>query len=316
MGVLSCHSGQNSSEVSVFEPESQPFQTVIKKRLPKKGLDILSLFALKNSGTPDKTWTSGNMFKEQLLIKTILLSFLFVFPGFGKLTESARSADTVNHDPYAVLLKKYVKNGIVDYQGFKKEEGRLDTYLKRLENTDTASLSRNDQFAFYINAYNAWTIRLILNGYPGIRSIKEMGSFLKSPWKKKICRINGDVITLDDIEHNILRPTFKDPRVHFAINCASKGCPPLISEPYRGHTLEQQLNESARAFINDPGKNRLEGNTLYVSKIFKWFSKDFDGDIIGFFLKHAAKDLKKKLAIQGGNIKIRYLDYDWSLNGR
>ena len=153
-----------------------------------------------------------------------LLCFLIM----GLIT-TAFAVQGVDNSLYAGLLKKYVKDGVVNYQGFKKEESVFDKYLKVLEQVDSKILSRNEQFAFYINAYNAWTIKLILSGYPGIKSIKDMGSLFKSPWKKKICRIGGKVITLDDIEHNILRPLFKDPRVHFAINCAAKSCPPLRS---------------------------------------------------------------------------------------
>jgi len=131
-----------------------------------------------------------------------------------------------------------------------------------------------------------------------------------------MCRIDGKIITLDDIEHNILRPRFKDPRVHFAINCAAKSCPPLRSEPYYGGELDQQLEEMASAFINDPSKNRLEGNTLYVSKIFDWFEEDFNGDILGFFLKYAKGSLKEQLEVNKEKIKVKYLDYDWSLNGK
>ncbi|MCK5196464.1 MAG: DUF547 domain-containing protein, partial [Desulfobulbaceae bacterium] len=152
--------------------------------------------------------------------------------------------------------------------------------------------------------------------YPGIKSIKNLGSIFKSPWEKKICRIDGDIISLDNIEHNILRPRFKDPRVHFAINCAALSCPPLISEPYRGDTLDLQLDNSARAFINNPQRNYLKDNTLYVSKIFKWFAKDFNHDVIGFFLKYAKQDVKKELKAKRDKIKIKYLNYDWSLNGK
>ena len=222
----------------------------------------------------------------------------------------------MDHGLYAELLKKYVQNGTVDYQGFKSVEIKLDQYLKFLEETDTKKLSRDEQFAFYINAYNAWTIKLILTGYPGIKSIKDLGSIFKSPWKKQIARINGDIITLDHIEHDILRPGFKDPRVHFAINCAAKSCPPLRPEPYRADILEQQLDEMARAFINDSRRNRIEGRTLYVSSIFKWFSEDFNNDVVGFFLKYAQGDLKKQLEDSKSKIKVKYLDYDWSLNGK
>ena len=232
----------------------------------------------------------------------------------NRVTPSWPSAPA-DHSIYAFLLGKYVKHGHVDYQGFKAEEEKLDQYLNVLEKTDPDDLSRNEQFAFYINAYNAWTIKLILSGYPGVKSIKDLGSIFKSPWKKRMCRIDGDVITLDDIEHNILRPRFKDPRVHFAINCAALSCPPLGSEPYLGSTLDQQLKDASAAFINNSKRNYLKDNTLYISKIFKWFSEDFDNDVIGFFMTYAKKDLKKELEAKGSKIKIKYLDYDWSLNG-
>ncbi|MCP4667075.1 MAG: DUF547 domain-containing protein, partial [Deltaproteobacteria bacterium] len=181
---------------------------------------------------------------------------------------------------------------------------------------DTKALSQNEQFAFYINAYNAWTIKLILGAYPKVESIKDLGGLFQSPWQKKICRIDGELLTLDHIEHDILRPRFKDPRVHFAINCASKGCPPLRPDPYQGDILNQQLDEMASAFINDPRHNRLEGRTLYVSKIFDWFAVDFNKNIIGFFLKYAKGDMRNQLKAKKKKIAIKYLEYDWSLNGK
>lgn len=217
---------------------------------------------------------------------------------------------------YAELLASHVRNGVVDYQGIKNNEKKLDAYLELLAAVDPERLPRNHRFAFYINAYNAWTIKLILSGYPGVESIKDLGSLFSSPWKKKICRINGKVLSLDEIEHGILRPRFKDPRVHFAVNCASKGCPKLISMPYDGDRLESQLNEVARAFVNNRKKNYINGNTLYVSSIFKWFAEDFDHDIPAFFVKYSDVELKKQLLQKSGNIKVKYLDYDWSLNGR
>jgi hypothetical protein len=226
------------------------------------------------------------------------------------------TAHSVDNSLYAELLGKYVKGGVVDYQGFNKEEAKLDRYLDILAGVDTQTLSRNEQFAFYINAYNAWTIKLILSRYPDIKSIKELGGIFSSPWKKEICRIDGEMMTLDHIEHDILRPRFKDPRVHFVINCASKSCPHLIPEPYRGNSLEQQLDQAAKAFINNPRSNRIEGNTLFVSKIFKWFPEDFDHDVVGFFLKYGEGELKRELESKRDKIKIDYLHYDWSLNGK
>ncbi len=256
-----------------------------------------------------------SMIKRQKKIRLFILLVSFIW-GSIILVSPGWSGTEVNNGLYGELLKDHVKNGVVDYQGFKNEETKLGRYLKILEEVEPSQLSRDEQFAFYINAYNAWTIKLILSGYPGIKSIKDLGSPFRSPWKKKISHIDGDVLTLDNIEHDILRPRFKDPRVHFAVNCASKGCPPLRSEPYDERVLDQQLDEMTRAFINQPEMNRLEGRDLYVSSIFKWFSKDFNKDVIGFFLKYADGDLKKGLEANKEKVKIKYLDYDWSLNGK
>ena len=252
------------------------------------------------------------------MIYRILLALLMLFYMVTATTVLSSFASTdiaVDNSLYSELLKKYVSNGKVDYAGFKTEEVKLDRYLKILENVDPDKLSQAEQFAFYANAYNAWTIKLILSDYPDVTSIKDLGSLLKSPWKKKIVRIDGEVISLDHVEHEILRPRYNDPRVHFAINCAAKSCPPLQPDPFRGEILDQQLNDATRSFINDQNSYRLEDNNLYVSRIFKWFSEDFNDDAFGFFLKYATGDLKKELEAKSDRISVKYLQYDWSLNG-
>ena len=242
------------------------------------------------------------------------ISYAFIFIGLMFLLPLS-AWPAVDHQIFADLLSKYNANGHVDYAGFKQDEGRLDAYLEALAKIDPASLPRNQRFAFYVNAYNAWTIKLILSGYPGVTSIKELGSLFKSPWKQKFVKIRRKTITLDHIEHEILRPEFKDPRVHFAVNCASKGCPQLYGEPFTGALLDVQLNTVTKRFINDPRLNRLEDNTLYVSSIFKWFNEDFNDDIIGFVERYAAPELKNAITARRPSLKIKYLDYDWSLNG-
>lgn len=221
----------------------------------------------------------------------------------------------MDHNIYADLLNRYVDDGVVDYAGFKAEDDRLDRYLSILERVDAGNLSKDERLAFYINAYNAWTIKLILGAYPGVRSIKELGSLFRSPWKKKVARIDGKVLTLDAIEHGIMRPQLMDPRIHFAVNCASKSCPPLRSEPYRGAVLDRQFNEAARRFINDPRSNFLKDRTLHVSNIFDWYGEDFGGDVVGFFLIFADQEWKERIEAAGDRLRVEYLNYDWSLNG-
>jgi hypothetical protein len=234
--------------------------------------------------------------------------------GWALAAASGARAEAVDYGTYAELLQAHVRDGVVDYAGFKADEARLDDYLARNGRVNPESLSREDRFAYYINAYNAWTIKLILTGYPGVKSIKDLGSLLQSPWKKPFVKIDGRTLTLDEIEHSILRPQFKDARVHFAIVCASKGCPPLMAQPYRGAVLDEQLNRVTTAFLNRPGNYRLEGDRFEVSSIFKWFGEDF-GNLFDFYIRYAQGDLKQALQSGRDRIRIGYLDYNWSLNG-
>ncbi|MCA1787476.1 MAG: DUF547 domain-containing protein [Desulfobacteraceae bacterium] len=248
---------------------------------------------------------------------TIIHVMLGACLAIGSVFPVAAASDTaLENTLYARLLTAHVHDGVVNYDGFAADESKLDAYLDFLASRDPDQMPRNEQFAFYINAYNAWTIKLILRKYPDLTSIKDLGSFFSSPWKKKICRINGKMLSLDEIEHDILRPKFQDPRVHFAINCASQSCPKLISEPYEAQILDSQLDAATKAFINNPERNYLSGTTLYVSKIFKWFKEDFNHDILSFFLEYASGELQRSLLANADAVTIKYLDYDWSLNDK
>ncbi len=220
--------------------------------------------------------------------------------------------------PYSTLLRLYVHNGSVDYAGFKEDAKRLDSYLSLLAHVDPDDLSARDQKAFYINVYNAWTIKLVLLRYPKISSIKDAGSLFQSPWKIAMVKLGGKTVTLEYIENDILRPKFKDARVHFALNCASKSCPPLRPEPYDGNRLNEQLEDQVRTFISNPAFNRIEGQTLLLSKIFDWYAQDFGGTAgtLEFLRRYAGPELRKGLDTLGPSPKISYLDYDWSLNGK
>lgn len=233
------------------------------------------------------------------------------------LAESALTAGPPDHSMWNDLLATHVREGKVDYQGFKKDEARLDSYLEILNVSRPRELGRSDRLAYYINAYNAWTVKLILlhfkEGKP-VDSIKDIGGVFSSPWSQKICMLGGEPLTLDEIEHGIIRPEFKDPRIHFAVNCASKSCPPLLDSAYVGQKLEQQLDMQTIDFINNPTFNYLAGDILHVSKLFSWFNKDFDNDILRFIIRYAGGELRKSLEMKGAGIRVKYLDYDWSLN--
>ena len=253
--------------------------------------------------------STSNIIGRKLTVALCLCMLIFQ-------TAQAASANDI-HSMWSELLEKHVRGGVVDYQGLKKNESRLDEYLAILDANDPQQLSQNESLALYINAYNAYTVKLILmnfkNGKP-VKSIKDIGGIFSGPWDIEFCRIGGKVYTLDNIEHDIIRPTFKDPRVHFAVNCASQSCPPLISEAYAGSRLNEQLQENTINFINNDEFNRLDGSILYVSKIFKWFSEDFDNDIVAFFSRYAQGDLQRRLRERGDDLSLKYLDYDWSLN--
>lgn len=219
--------------------------------------------------------------------------------------------------PYAALLSGHVHDGRVDYAGLKSREKDLDAYLDALAAVDPESLSRSDRFAYYINVYNAWTLKLILEHYPGIGSIKEAGSLLRSPWKRAFVRLQSGTVSLDDVEHGILRPMFRDPRVHFAVNCASVSCPPLAGAPYEGASLDAALDAAARRFINNPANTFFRDGTLHVSRLFDWYGDDFGGrqGVWAFIRRYADPELAGRMDAAKERT-LAYLPYDWSLNGR
>lgn len=239
---------------------------------------------------------------------------------------SAGSAKTVDHAPWTALLSKYVVPGgdglnRVNYAKFKSEgHAQLKAYVASLERADVSALDRPEQFAFWANLYNAKTIDIVLDHYP-VKSIKDisLGGSLTAlvtggPWKADVVKVAGKALSLDDIEHGILRPVFKDPRVHYAVNCASIGCPNLLPKAFTGAELETQLDGAAKAYINNARGIRVLNGTVTASSIYKWFQEDFGGNSAGV-LQHvrtyANEDLKAALK---GITTISRFDYDWGLN--
>ena len=241
-------------------------------------------------------------------------------------TASKGSAAVVDHGAWDRLLKSYVVPGAdgvnrVAYARFKAEgHAALKGYVAALEKVDVAALDRPEQFAFWANLYNAKTIDIVLDKYP-VRSIKDInlgGGLLTlvtgGPWKAKVVKVKGQELSLDDIEHGILRPVFKDPRVHYAVNCASFGCPNLGTEALAGARLDAQLDAAAKAYVNHPRGVRAVGGKLTASSIYSWFQADFGGSDMGVLdhlRRYAAPELKSALDNATG---IADYDYDWSLN--
>ena len=265
----------------------------------------------------------------------ILGAALCTFIMFGSYSVSADSFDHQNLK-WTELLQKHVRvlrhgqASQVDYSGFKEDRMVLKKYLSSLSSVSESQFSgfnKNDQMAFLINIYNAYTIDLILSNYPDIESIRDIGHLFSSPWKKAFIPLFGEKISLDDVEHKRLRAEgrFDDPRVHFAVNCASVGCPPLREEAFVGSRLDQQLDQQALRFLSDATRNRFDeaAGELQVSKIFKWYGGDFEKGYrnirsIRQFLAGYAEQLAGERAdqelIRNEKIDIRFLDYDWRLN--
>ncbi|MBK8779401.1 MAG: DUF547 domain-containing protein [Saprospiraceae bacterium] len=240
------------------------------------------------------------------------LFFAIVLFTCGQQQPSAQTKP-VSHDIFDGLLKKYVdKNGNVNYIGLKKDQKILDSYLTLLSsNEPSASWSKDEQLAYWINAYNAFTISLVVKHYP-VASIKEIRpgiSFINSVWDIKFIKIGKETYDLNNLEHGIIRKKFDEPRVHFAINCASYSCPALRNEAYTADKLDAQLTDAAKSFLADKNKNEFTADRITISKIFDWFTGDFkkNGSLIDFLNKYAPVKINAKA-------KIDYKDYLWSLN--
>ncbi len=189
---------------------------------------------------------------------------------------------------------------------------RLASYIERLSASPVDRLARDEQRAFWINLYNALTVKTVLDAYP-VKSIRDIrispGLFSSGPWGKKLVKVAGEEISLDDIEHRILRPLWRDPRLHYALNCAALGCPNLMRAAFTASNTETLLEEGARTFVSHPRGARLENGRLIVSSIYTWFREDFGGSDAAV-IEH----LKRYGAAIGGHVRIDSDGYDWSLN--
>jgi len=218
------------------------------------------------------------------------------------------------------------KQSRVAYAGFAADRRALGHVLdgfSALPPAAFAGFSRAQQMAFLINAYNAFTIELVLSAYPNLKSIKDLGSIVRSPWKKPFYVLLGEPRNLDWIEHEQLRPRYGDPRIHVAIVCASIGCPALRPEPYTAERLDEQLEDGMRRFLGDRTRNRAGAGKLEVSAIFKWFREDFEQGHQGWrqledvFARYAAQlsdDPAVQEQLKARRLAPQFLDYDWSLN--
>lgn len=272
------------------------------------------------------------MFKTPL--KALLLGCALLATSFASKAQNM-------HDSWNALLNNHVvainhgHSTEVDYTAIKAKRSELKAYLDSLSavtQNEFDTWEKPKQLAFLINAYNAFTVELIVSNlatkeYPDLKSIKELGSFFSSPWSKEFVPLLDKTRSLDDIEHDLIRGSrkYNDPRIHFAVNCASIGCPALREEAYTAKKLEAQLHQQTVRFLSDTSRNKVQGNTLKLSSIFKWYKGDFNKGFEGanslsqFLLLYVdALNLgpAQQQKLTSGDMKIDFLDYNWDLNAR
>lgn len=256
------------------------------------------------------------MIKKILLYGFLFLSvtsLIWYYLEIGRSLKVGSESKPIKHNQWTDLLAKHVIDGKVNYKGFQKDRLAFEEYLSLLSSVhpNDKHWSESEQLAFWINAYNAFTVQLILDHYPikSIRNIKEGLPFVNSVWDIDFIKIEGHVYSLNDIEHRILRRQYQEPRIHFAIVCASISCPKLRNEAFDSKVLDAQLQDQALDFLSDPIKNKINPTEMQVSKIFLWFKKDFtkQGDLRSFLKTFKPEDVRE-------DSPITYLEYDWNLN--
>jgi hypothetical protein len=245
-----------------------------------------------------------------------ILPILFLIIGIGLAGDVLPSGTNFDHQykNYGLILNDHVKNGSVDYRKLKSNSDGLDLVLVEFAGVSREEFDAWDkqkQLAYLINLYNAATLDLVVDNYP-LGSIKDIGK----PWNKKIVNLHGDTISLNQLEHEIIRKNYKEPRIHFALVCAAKGCPVLISDAYVGSKLESQLDTVTKNFLSASDKNKIDdaNQVIIVSPIFDWFADDFSaksGSVVEFIAPYYSKNPEDLKSYQ-----IKYTNYDWSLNDK
>lgn len=242
-----------------------------------------------------------------ILIMVISLTNCFVAKGFSNnaLNPQDNDYNSVDHSDWDKLLKKYVlDNGDVNYKDFKTEVELLNAYIDYLSKKNPSdNWSKYEKLAYYINVYNANTIKLIFYHYP-LKSIKD----IKNPWSKKFIRVGEEIFSLSEIENKILRK-MNEPRIHFAINCASKSCPKLLNVAFTSKNVDKLLDKVTRKFISNPEKNNIKEQRIQLSKIFQWYKSDFttNGNLVDYIKHYSDVNIQQ-------DAKITFLGYDWNLN--
>jgi hypothetical protein len=251
-----------------------------------------------------------------MLLITVFVLARFVF--------SANAAEVFDqsHGKFARVLSATVRDGRVDYAKLKAAPAELDAYLKDVGAVtagDFAKWNKGDRLALLLNLYNAQTLRLIVDHYP-LKSIRSIGALPGAAWRGLIVQFGGQMMSLEHLENKIIRPDYKEPRIHFALVCAAVSCPPLRSEPYVGPRLGEQLDDQARKFLGTAESNRFDAakNTLHLSQIFEWYKADFTGSAgsVANYVKPFLPKAQRDALADPAKAKVQFIEYDWALNDR
>ena len=244
----------------------------------------------------------------------LLISFLLV-PTACEVKPVNSDSRPVSHDRWTQLLQKHLTDeGWVDYRGFQEDSIEFQAYLDllRKHHPNEEHWTKSERLAYWINAYNAFTVELVAGHYPveSIKDIKRGIPFINTVWDLKFIEIEGHKYDLNNIEHGIIRDRFEEPRIHFAVNCASRSCPKLLREAFTADKLDQQLNRAAREFLREPLRNKFHSaDHASISKLFSWYSGDFTEhmSLIEYLNRYAPVKLNE-------DAEIEYLEYDWTIN--
>jgi len=250
------------------------------------------------------------------MLKNISLALsLFIVTACIGIDDVASDSSPISHEIWNNLLQKHVDNtGLVNYKGIMKDSLQFNRYLGLLKanHPNNKNWSEDEQLAYWINAYNAFTVKLIIDYYP-VKSIKDIAGsipFINSPWDLKFIKIEGETYDLNNIEHGIIRENFSEPRIHFALVCAAISCPRLRNEAFTPSRLDQQLEEETKYFFNNTTKNKISADKIQLSKLLSWYWGDFEG-----VAKSRAEYVNRYSTVKANSsAKVDYLDYSWELN--
>lgn len=290
--ITACGGAKKTVAESQTTEPTTPVETTPVTKVPETPITIEKLPEVPETPAPVIEQKVEEQLEEAIIEST-------------EVEEVIEEITTFNHDSFDTILKNNVSaQGNVNYAGIKSKWSALRAYIKLLgENTPTDNWSKEEKLSYWMNAYNAMTIDLILRNYP-VSSIKD----IKKPWEQRFWKLGDKWYNLDEIEHQILRK-MGDARIHFGINCASFSCPPLLNEAFSANKVDSQLDKVARAFINDTKRNSITASRIEISKIFTWFKKDFtqNGSVIDFLNRYSNTQINN-------NATVRSMDYDWNLN--